>query len=55
MADSWARRLLEVKASGQRPNGLTDLGDPRVVFAQVGDGEYKYTISHGLPLADKPL
>jgi len=46
---------LRHQSPGQRPNGLTDFGDPKVVFAQVGDGEYEYTIIHGPPLADKPL
>ena len=40
---------LRHQSPGQRLNGLTDIGDPRVVFAQVGDGKYKYTIIHGLP------
>jgi len=40
---------LRHQSPGQSPNGLTDFGDSRVVFAQVGDDEYEYTIIHGLP------
>jgi len=33
------------------PNGVTDLSDPGVIFAQVGDDEYEYAIWYGLPVA----
>jgi len=49
-----AKRLLEVKASGQRPNGLIDSGDPSVVSHKWGMANMNIQLFMVYPLQISP-